>query len=180
MELKSIVETILFVRGEPMSLENITRAAKAEKEKVSAALEELEKEYQDRGLVLLKKEDSYQLGSHPANTSYVEDLVKDEFSEGLSRAGLETAAIIAYKGSLTRAEIEYIRGVNSSFILRNLLMRGLIERMENPKDARSHLYRISFGFLKHLGLSRPEDLPRFAEFKNQKIELAEGSQEKES
>ena len=92
---------------------------------------------------------------------------------------METLAIIAYKGPLTRAHIEYVRGVNSSFTLRNLVMRGLVERMENPKDARSYLYGTSFNFLKHLGVARPEDLPRFEEFKKEKIEVLEERQTSE-
>ena len=95
--------------------------------------------------------------------------MKSEFSEELSRAAIETAAIIAYQGPITRAEIEYVRGVNSSFILRGLLMRGLVERIENPKDARSYLYRISFDFLKHLGLTKIEDLPQYQEFRQEKM-----------
>ena len=86
---------------------------------------------------------------------------------------METIAIIAYKGPLTRLDIEYVRGVNSSFIIRNLLMRGLVERVENPKDARSYLYKVSFDFLKHLGVTGIEDLPQYQEFKKSRIEVLE-------
>lgn len=171
--LKSIIETILFVHGEPMEIEKLVKITKAKQEAVLETLEELKKDYDGRGLTILIKDDQYQLGSNPDNAKYIESLIKNEFSEELSKAAVETIAIIAYKGPLTRAEIEYVRGVNSSFTLRNLLMRGLVERIENPKDARSYLYRVSFDFLKHLGAARLEDLPQYEEFKKSRIEILE-------
>lgn len=171
--LKSIIETILFVYGEPIALDKIIKITKIKKEAALEALEGLKKDYENRGLTILTKDDQYQLGSNPKNTNYIEGLVKNEFSEELSRAAVETIAIITYKGPLTKVEIEYVRGVHSSFTLRNLLMRGLVERIENPKDARSYLYRVSFDFLKHLGVSRLEDLPQYEEFRKSKIEIME-------
>lgn len=173
MNLKSIVETILFVHGEPLGEEKLAKFLKRKKEEIVEVMEELKKDYAGRGFVVVEKDGEYMLGSNPENAKYVEDLVKNEFTEELSKAAIETLAIIAYKGPLTRADIEYVRGVNSSFTLRNLMMRGLIERIENPKDARSYLYRISFDFLQHLGLESAEKLPGFAEFKEKKIELPE-------
>lgn len=175
MALKSIIETILLVHGEPISLEKLARSVRAEKKEVEQALRELEEEYKERGFVIIRHGNSYQLGSNPANAAYIEDMVKDEFSEELSRAALETVAIIAYKGPLTRAQIEYVRGVNSSFTVRNLLMRGLVERIDNPKDARVYLYQISFDFLRHFGITKREDLPHFEEFTHEKIEILEES-----
>lgn len=175
MNLKSIVESILFVYGDPISVKKFGKAAGAEEKKVEAVLEELKGDYQDRGLCLVEKDGEWQLGSNPDNTKYIEELVKSEFSEELSRAALETLAIVAYKGPLTRVEIEYVRGVNSSFTLRNLLMRGLVERIDNPKDARSYLYRVSFKFLEYLGILSVGDLPGFDEFKKEKLELPEDS-----
>ena len=169
MELKSALETLLFAHGEPMSEEKLAKLTNHKKDEVSSALSELATEYQGRGLALLKKDDKWCLGTNPENAKLVEDLVKSEFGEELSRAAIETTAIIAYKGPLTRADIEYVRGVNSSFTLRNLLMRGLVERIENPKDARSYIYRVSFDFLKHLGLTKIEDLPQYEEYRKEKM-----------
>ncbi len=169
MGLKSILETILFVHGEPISEEKLAKLASVKREEVTLSLAELSKDYEGRGLALLKKDDKWCLGTSPENAKFVKDLMRSEFSEELSRAAIETAAIIAYQGPITRAEIEYVRGVNSSFILRGLLMRGLVERIENPKDARSYLYRISFDFLKHLGLTKIEDLPQYQEFRQEKM-----------
>lgn len=176
MNLKSIVEALLFVHGEPVKLKKLAKITKAKEEEVKTAIQELSKEYAERGFAILEKDDMYQLGSNPACTHEIEELMRDEFSEELSRAAIETLAIIAYRGPKTRAEIEYVRGVNSSFTLRNLLMRGLIERIENPKDARSYLYRISFTFLKHMGISRPEELPEFDQLAKEKIEILDGAE----
>ena len=74
-------------------------------------------------------------------------------------------SIIAYFGPISRSRIEYQRGVNSSFILRNLILRGLVERFQDPESAHSFLYRPTFDFWKHLGVSRPGDLPEFEKFK---------------
>lgn len=177
MNLKSIIESILFVYGDPVSIKKLGKAAGVSEGEVRQALESLKADYQERGLFLVEKDGEWQMGSNPQNAKFIEDLVKSEFSEELSKAALETLAVIGYKGPLTRIEIEYVRGVNSSFTLRNLMMRGLIERVENPKDARSYLYRVSFKFLGYLGLASVEDLPNFAEFKKEKIELPEEKEE---
>ena len=172
MNLKSIIETILFVHGEPILVSALAKFAAASEEEVLATLRVLQNE-SERGIIVLEKDGQFQLGSRPENAQYVETLMKSEFSEELSRAALETITIIAYKGPLTRIQIEFIRGVNSSFTLRNLAMRGLVERAENPKDARAPLYRVSFDFLKHFGLTKIEELPEFETLHKEKIEILE-------
>jgi segregation and condensation protein B len=77
---------------------------------------------------------------------------------------LETLAIISYKGPMTRPEIDNIRGVNSSFIIRNLLIRGLIERDLDVKKSNAYVYKISFELLRKLGLEKIEQLPGFQEY----------------
>ena len=94
-------------------------------------------------------------------SSLIEKLTKEELMKDLGKAGLETLSIILYQGPLPRAEIDYIRGVNSQFILRNMLIRGLIEKVENPADRRSFLYKPTMQLLAHLGLSSTSSLPDF-------------------
>lgn len=160
-KFSAIVESILFVHGEPLAVKRLAAIADASEEAVRVALGELAKSMDGRGVVLMEKDGAWQIGTHPALAPYVERLARDQFGEELSRPALETLAIIAYKGPLSRPDIEYIRGVNSSFTLRALLMRGLIERADNPRDARGFLYGASMDFLKHLGLTKMEDLPRY-------------------
>ena len=179
MDLKSKIESILFVTGSPVSLKKLEKVLGESGEKISVALSELMKEYENRGLVLLKKEDEYQFGTNPVNAKLIEGLVKSEFTEDLTKAALETLTIVAYKGPLTRSEIEFIRGVNSSFIVRNLLLRGLVERIENPKDARSYLYKISFDFLRYMGIKSVEELPGYLELQKRVGEITAQSVEKQ-
>ena len=90
----------------------------------------------------------------------VKKFIKSEISDELTKPALETLTIIAYRGPISKAELEIIRGVNCSLILRNLLMRGLIEAGEDRKKM-VVLYNITFEFLKYLGLNQLSDLPDF-------------------
>lgn len=177
METTRIIESILLVQGEPISIERLSKLLKEKKEVITKAVSELRESYKDRGIVLIEKGGEIQFGTHPENHEWVEKFVKSEFTDDLTKASIETLSIVAYKGPLTRAEIEYIRGVNSSFILRNLLMRGLISRKENPRDARSYLYEISFDFLKYFGIARQEELPGYNELSNKEIAMSDAGPE---
>jgi segregation and condensation protein B len=101
------------------------------------------------------------LGTSKDISSLIETLSKEELVKDLGKAGLETLSIILYQGPISRAEIDYIRGVNSNFILRNLLIRGLVERVENPNDQRSFLYKPTLELISYLGLSKITDLPDY-------------------
>ena len=101
------------------------------------------------------------MATAPENSEIISELVKSEIQENLSKAALEVLSIIAYRGPITRINIEAIRGVNCTFTLRNLMMRGLLEKVDNPSDNRSYLYKISFDFLKKLGIDSISKLPNF-------------------
>lgn len=169
MNLKSAIESILFLHGEPMGIGRLARLTAASKGEILTALEELGGELNQRGIVLIQTGEEWQLVTNPENKEIVEELVSGEFSEELSKISLEVLSIIAYKGPLSRAKIEYIRGVNSDYSLRNLLIRGLVGREENPRDRRSYLYSVSTDFLKHLGLKNLEALPHYDEFRQKEI-----------
>lgn len=161
-KLKSIIESILFISGEPIKASKIAKIAGVAKSEVISAVEALNNEYAaGKGLAIIRKEDEIQMTTSPDNASFISNLVKSEVQENLSQAGLEVLSIVAYRGPITRAEIEAIRGVNSSFTVRALLLRGLLERIENPRDARSYLYKISFEFLRRLGIDEISKLPDF-------------------
>lgn len=161
--LKSIIESILFLSGEPLKLSKISRITGASKTESESALLSLQNDYAlgKRGLVILKKEDEFQMATNSENASYLDQLVKSEMQEALSRAALEILSIVAYRGPITRSEIESIRGVNSSYTIRSLMLRGLMERIENPNDSRGYLYKISFDFLKKMGIDSVEKLPDY-------------------
>lgn len=161
--LPSIIESLLFVSGEPLSIKKISKIVGEQESEVDRVLTQLADDYKNnhRGFYLARKEDEIQLISAPEFKEYVNKLVKSDLEEDLSRATLEVLAVVAYRGPISRAQIEEVRGVNCSVTLRNLLMRGLVERVENPQDSRSYLYKISFNFLKHLGLGNVKDLPNY-------------------
>ena len=165
-KLQSIIESILFVNGEPVKKSKLIKilSDKVKSKDVEDALEALSKKYSNpgSGLSLIKNDNEVQLVSNPANAEYVENLVKSELQDSLSNAALEVVSIIAYRGPISRIEIEMIRGVNCSYTLRNLLIKGLIERNDNPRDGRGYVYSISFDFLKKLGVEDVKKLPEYA------------------
>jgi segregation and condensation protein B len=164
-KLKSIIESLLFMKGEPVKITKLAKYIGAHQAEVENALMVLSGEYvfQKKGFILIRKEDEVQLASNPENAEFVQQLVKGDLSEPLSNAGLEVLSIVAYRGPITRAEIENIRGVNCSYTIRNLLLRGLVERIDNPNDMRGYIYKITFDFLKKLGIESVEKLPSYEE-----------------
>src|SRR4030042_2869575 len=131
-KLKSIIESLLFISGEPAAVSRLAKIAGVPKAEVENAAMVLSGEYesQGRGLRIIKKGDEIQLASNPENAGFAEQLVKGELQESLSPAASEVLSIIAYRGPITRAGIEAIRGVNCTSTLRNLLLRGLVDREE--------------------------------------------------
>lgn len=162
-KLKSIIESLLFVSGEPVKISRLAKITGVSRPEVENAIMILCAEYGTgkRGMIIMKKEDEIQMATNPDNAEFAKFLVEGELQGTLSNAALEVISIVAYRGPVTRAQIESIRGVNSSFTLRNLLMRGLVDRVENPKDGRGYIYNISFNFLKHLGLEDINKLPDY-------------------
>ncbi len=165
MTLDARIEALLFFKAEPVSLENLGKILNVTSDSLLAALSELEAKLKDRGLQLVYSGGAVMLGTSGEASEMIEALTKEELNKDLGKAGLETLTIVLYKGPLTRAEIDFIRGVNSAFILRHLLVRGLIDRIANPNDQRSYLYEASFDLLSLLGVSKKEDLPWYAKFR---------------
>lgn len=161
MNLSQQIEAILFWKAEPIKLKKLAELLAVDLATVKSGLIELETALKGRGLTLVHTDDEVMLGTAKELSSLIEKLTKDELSRDLGKAGLETLSIILYQGPITRAEIDYIRGVNSQFIVRNLLIRGLVERVDNPIDARSFLYKTTLDLLSHLGIGKVEDLPEY-------------------
>lgn len=159
--LKSIIESILFVANKPLTVEYLCELLKKTPEEVRPALEELINDKKNTGVVVLNNNGEYQLATNPINSTFVKNFLNAELREKLTDALVEVLAIVAYRQPISKSEIEAIRGVNSQYSLRHLLMRGLIEKVPNPSDARSFLYRTTTEFLQHLGLISMQDLPEF-------------------
>ena len=161
--LKSIIQSILFVAGRPVSLKELTKITSAKTEEVRGALAELQKDNETSGIVILEQSQSYLMSTSPQNSATVKEFLSIDLREKLTDAAIETLAIITYKQPVTRAEIEAIRGVNSQYTIRLLMMRGLIERSVSTQNSRVNLYRTTHEFLQHLGLKHNKELPDFAE-----------------
>ncbi len=159
--LEKKIESILFFRNEPVTIAELAKILGESRENLQLSISNLQKEYQDRGIVLITDGEQVSFGTHPENADLIEKLQKEEFSRELGRAGLETLAVIAYRGPISRREIDQIRGVNSGFILRTLLIRGLIERVESSTGERSFTYKPTLKLFQHLGVSSREGLPQY-------------------
>src|SRR3989338_2183654 len=171
--LDAKIEALLFFKGEPVSIKKISELVGETQEKISEVFVVLENKLSDRGLVLMRKDDEVELRTSPDVSELISAVTKEELTRDLGRAGLETLSIILYKGPISRREIDYIRGVNSNFILRNLLIRGLVERVQNTDDARSFLYKPTFEVLSFMGISKIEDLPEYVEVRREVEEIIE-------
>ena len=169
MSQRSLIESVLFTSGHPVAVKKLAEVLEVSEFATLDSLKELSDDYEknDRGLRLVFFDGKVQLVASPRSIEIVKKLVKSDFEEDLSQAALETLAIISYRGPISRAEVENLRGVNCSFILQSLAIRGLIEKKNNPEDGRSYIYNVTFDFLKHLGLNKLEDLPKYSEFKNE-------------
>lgn len=161
MTLDAKIEALLFFKGEVMKRKELGKLLGADENDIENALCELKKNLSQRGIELMRNDDEAMLATSPEMSDLIEQLRKDELKRDLGKAGSETLAIVLYKGPITRAEIDYIRGVNSVFILRNLLIRGLIEKTQNTADQRSFLYKPTMELFSFLGINNIEELPEF-------------------
>ena len=175
------LEALLFIYGEPISFKKISEVLEITEDDALKLVEDFKEslEGENRGLTLLFSEEKIQIGTKPEFSSILEKLIKKEISEDLTPASLETLALILYFSPISRSKIEYHRGVDSSFILKSLLLRGLIERYPDPKMPNAYLYVPSFNLLRHLGISKKEDLPDYEKFNelNKKFEEGKLAQE---
>ncbi len=167
MDLGKQIEAVLFFKGEPVKISDLAKMFGVRESEISEGLTSLEARLKERGVCLMRSGSSVMLATAPETSALIEKLQKEELSRELGKAATETLAIVLYRGPVTRAGIDYMRGVNSTFILRSLLVRGLIERVQNPKDQRGFIYKPSFELLSFLGITKSEELPDFAQAKKE-------------
>lgn len=162
-KIASKIESLLFLHGEPLSVDRLGKSLSATALEIEVGLEDLNMWYAapESGLRLVRNGRNVELVTRPENAPEVEAMLVADREETLGKATMETLAVVAYRGPVTRASIDAIRGVNSSFALRNLLLRGLIERRSNPLDAREYEYSPSFRLFELLGVGSAAELPEF-------------------
>ncbi len=159
MDLSTKIEAILFFTGEPMMIGELAKMLQASEDEIKESVTGLREKLTGRGIALMENGPELALRTHPALSDLIMTIRKEELEKDLGKAGLETLALILYQGPITRARIDYVRGVNSTFIIRQLMVRGLVERIDNPVDQRSFLYKPTLELLSFLGLSSVSDLP---------------------
>lgn len=158
--LAQLIEAVLFVAGEPVTIEQLARVLEATQEQVATAIDELSQSYAQRGIRLQRHGDQVMLVSAPEAAPAIRRLLGAQHGQRLSHAALETLAIIAYRQPITRAQIDAIRGVDSSAALRALLARDLIcEAGRLETLGRPILYATTPAFLQQFGLTSLADLP---------------------
>ena len=162
MNLDAQLEAILFAAGGPLPPRRMVEVTGRELEEIEDALQTLQRRLEEggSGLQLVRHDSQVELVTHPDAAEVVRAVAKVEAQSELSKASLEALSILAYRGPLTRPELEQIRGVQSSMILRNLMLRGLVEMQEETRLGQP-MYQVTVDFIKHLGLTNVKDLPDF-------------------
>ncbi|MCH8007866.1 MAG: SMC-Scp complex subunit ScpB [Chloroflexi bacterium] len=163
-QLPAIIESLLFVAEEPQSIGTLSKTLNTPRQGIERAIESLIDSTADRGIYVQRQGDRVQLSTTPEAAPYIEHFLEIDHGH-LTRASLETLAIIAYRQPATRGTVEAIRGVNSDHGVATLLARGLIEDVGRvPGPGRAVLFGTTIRFLEYFGLQKPEDLPALPEF----------------
>ncbi len=167
MELKNLLESLFFVASRPLTLKELASFSKKDVKEVEKVVSDLALEYskENRGLRIIENNKKYQMASAPDNAKLIQEFLQTEISGELTPASLETLTIIAYRGPIRKSELEKIRGINCSLILRNLLIKGLIEEKDCTDEDDSE-YSSSLEFIKFLGINSLKDLPDYDKFHN--------------
>lgn len=179
-QLAQHIEALLFALGRPVSRKELAEMLAVNAEAVDAALGALKGAQASRGVQCVDDGKEVELRATPEAAALIERVRKEEFSREIGRAGSETLAAILYRGPLTRSEIDFIRGVNSSQTIRTLLMRGLLRRIPNPKDERSFLYEPTTELLAELGITHQDELPEYESVRAKLAQLEEAYKKAES
>ena len=160
MPLDILIEGLLFYKSQPLKKATLAKQFGVSDEDLRTTLDTLRARLEAGATRLLETDTDIELVTAPVLAPFIEELRKQDIKSDIGKAGAETLAIILYRGPIARSDIDKIRGVNSSFILRNLLIRGLIERSE--KKGSGYQFKVTPSLLAHLGVDRKEGLTEFA------------------
>lgn len=169
IKYKSIIESLLFVSGDKLSLKDISNAIELNSKDTLKILNEMIIEYENdvnRGIKIINIEEEFQFVTKEENSDYIQKLLKKNKRQSLSQASLESLAIIAYKQPITRIDIDEIRGVKSDSAIQKLLEKEIIKeigRLEVP--GRPILYGTTDEFLRQFGLKNLKELPNLDNFR---------------
>src|SRR3989344_1499082 len=156
------LESLLFVSAKPFSIRSLAKLLQSTESQVEEWLAELTDEYAsaERGVRVVQNGSDVQLFSAPETRALVEEFLKEEITGELTRPQLETLTIIAYRGPISKPDIEQIRGINCTLILRNLEWRGLIQE-SSLSTQEIPAYEVTLDFIRYLGISAIDQLPHY-------------------
>ena len=160
------IQAILFATAEPQSLTSLAKRLSVSTDEIRTEIDELSHALEGQAYMLVHHADTVALVIRPEQQALIETIRKEELSKDLSKASAEVLAIVAYHPGISKAEIEFIRGVNSAYSIRALLMRGLITA---EQSGRSSIYHPTLDLLQSYGIGSINELPQYEEM-SKKIE----------
>ena len=170
--MKAVIEGLLFISGEDgLTLEEMAKIIERNNEDTINIINDLSNDYtnSERGIQIEFLGNHYKLTTKEIHKNYYKKLVKDNYNNNLSESALEVLAIIAYNNPITRIEIDEIRGTNSSYIIRKLLINGLIvDKGKSDLPGKPKLYSVTDKFLDLFGLKSINELPKIDIKENEK------------
>jgi segregation and condensation protein B len=151
-----------LVAGKPLTTKELASFLSVDEDKIKSLVAELQEKLNtlESGVHIAINNNKIRLISNPDNAKILQEYYKEELTSELTKPSLETLTIIAYRQPISKEELEQIRGVNCSLILRNLLIRGFVETRDD-KDSLATTYSITMDFLRHLGIDSVTELPDF-------------------
>ncbi len=161
MDISNRILGILFYITEPITRDGLAKMMNVERDALDAGVEQLQSDFISRGIRVMTEGDVVALVTAPELTETIDTIRKEAVSRDIGKAGAETLAIVVYHGRVSRARIDAIRGVQSSAIVRSLLVRGLIERVQG--EGRSPEYQVTPQLLAHIGVTKRSELMDFHE-----------------
>lgn len=180
LSLPYALQALLYASGEPLSRKRALAVLSVTPEMLDAAAAELREKLAGTGLALVETPDELELRTAPEATAIIDTFREGERTRDLGKASLETLAIILYRSGATRADIDRIRGVNSTAALRALTLRGLIERSTDDADKRRARYTVTIDALAYLGLGKSEEAPAWTRWQQALTEAETQAQNAEA
>jgi segregation and condensation protein B len=179
MDSSNHLQALLFSEGGSLTKKRLMQLLGFDAAQLRSAIDALRERIDGSGLSLIESETEASLVVSKESAEVVRKAFESDYDREIGDAGLEVLAIILYRGPSTRAQIDYIRGVNTASTIRNLSARGLIERAPNPQDAREYLYRPTVELLAHLGVTASKELPDYGKITSE-LAAFEAQAKKES
>jgi segregation and condensation protein B len=172
-QLSAQIEAVLSTKAEAVTITDIAELTDSDAKSVQQAISHLKDKLEERGLELIQHEDGIQLVSAPEHSDLIAQQRQQEVDTNLTKAQSEALAVIAYMAPVTKSAIDFVRGVNSRSVLRNLSTRGLINKQQKQDTVQ---FSLSSEALQHLGITSIQDLPKYEQTKKRLSEFVETNQ----